>query len=195
MRAISLIPVAVLAACKPPPSDAALEREMPEAEPSFASTPLPSPETEGAIWVPSETEARIIYGVPGEPALMALQCLLDDKSEPELQITRMARADKGARALLALVGNGAIGRIEMDATEIGSRIVWQGSIAPSDRNVEPLSGPRRVTATIPGAGLVELNPSPLPATFVEACVKSEPFVPMLPKQIEPNEKSAQSPAE
>ncbi|MEL7188218.1 MAG: hypothetical protein AAGK17_01585 [Pseudomonadota bacterium] len=191
MRLFALTLALSLAACKPPPGDAAMERELPGEEPVFASLPLPSPETEGAIWAPSQKEGRILYGVPQEPALIALECL-NDGSEPLVQITRMAAADEGAGALLALVGNGAIGRIEVDATKIGTRIEWQGAIAPSDRNIEPLSGPRKVTATIPGAGMVELNPSPLPGLFLEACKIGEPLAPMLADepQVE-NEKEAE----
>lgn len=165
----ALIAVVALAGCKPPPTDADLRRAMPEAEPVFASDPLPSPETEGAVWTFSTlNEARLIYGIPGQPALMSLECL-DDSNLPQLQITRISPADEGAGAMLALVGNGHIGRMEVDAVETGGRIVWQGNVAASDTAWEPLAGPRQLTATVPGAGMVTLNPSPLPGRMIEAC--------------------------
>lgn len=176
MRAIILTIAVALSSCKPPPSDAAMERDMPGAAPTFASEPLSSPDVEGAIWVPSQSEGRIIYGIPDQPALIALECF-GTVNDPQLQITRMAPADEGAKALLALVGNGALGRVRVSATEVGSRFEWRGTIAPTDRNIEPLLGPRKVTATIPGAGMVEMNPSPVPGAFIESCKGGKPFAP------------------
>ncbi|MFL0356016.1 hypothetical protein ACI5KX_06005 [Erythrobacter sp. GH1-10] len=157
------------AGCKPPPTDADLDREMPQDEPTFASEPLPSPDTEGAIWAPSAEENRIIYGVPGQPPLLALACIEREGRSEALRITRLAPADEGASALLALIGNGAIGRIEVEATEIGSRTVWQGEIDAADTRWEPLNGPRQVTATVPGAGMVTINPSRLPEELLSEC--------------------------
>ena len=165
-----LAPVLALAACKPPPTDAELRRDLPEAELTFASDPLPSPDTEGAVWAPSpQAEARVIYGIPGEPALLALECVDADGELPQLQITRLSPADEGASALLALVGNGHIGRIAVDARKIGGRIVWQGEKDAADLVWEPLAGPRALGATVPGAGRIELNPSQLPGALIETC--------------------------
>ena len=170
MRALVLTGILALAACKPPPTDADILRDMPEAEPTFASEPMPSPDTEGAMWVPSPLdEARIIYGIPGQPALVALECLRDESPVARLRITRLAAADEGAGALLAMVGNGHIGRVAVDATEVGGRNVWRGEALASDLVWEPLGGPRALTLTVPGAGMVEINPSTLPGRFVEAC--------------------------
>ncbi|AOL22975.1 hypothetical protein Ga0102493_111955 [Erythrobacter litoralis] len=158
---------AFCAACKPPPTDETLTRSAPESEPSFASTPLPSPETEGAVWAPSDrAEERIVYGVPGEPALIALAC---DAGAGTLSITRISPADEGAQAMFALVGNGHVGRLPVDATEAGNRRIWQGTHDAQSEEWEPLSGPRRLIATLPGAGTVEINPSPLPMELIERC--------------------------
>ena len=165
-----VVSILALAACKPPPTDADMARDMPEAAPTFASDPLPSPETEGAMWAPSQQdEARLIYGIPGEPALVALECLDADSTAPTLQITRLSPADEDAGALLALVGNGHIGRMEVDAEEVNGRIVWRGELLASDTAWEPLTGPRQLTLTVPGAGMVTLNPSEVPAAFVGQC--------------------------
>ena len=160
-----------LAACKPPPTDADMGRDMPEVEPTFASDPLPSPDTEGAVWAEAAEDERLIYGVPGQPVLLALACLRDT-AEPTLRITRLSPADEGAGAMLALVGNGAIGRMEVDATEVSGRSIWQGALPAVDERWEPLNGPREITATVPGAGMVTLNSSPLPAQFLAACRES-----------------------
>lgn len=122
------------------------------------------------MWALSpQSETRLIYGIPGEPALVALQCLDADKAATTLQITRLAPADEGAGALLALVGNGHIGRLLVDATEVNGRSVWQGEALASDLLWEPLMGPRALGVTVPGAGRVEVNPSQVPGEFIEAC--------------------------
>ncbi|MEM1195805.1 MAG: hypothetical protein AAGH57_06850 [Pseudomonadota bacterium] len=158
-----------LASCKPPPTDAEMARRAPQPEPTYASDPLPSPDTTGAVWAVSGKDTqRLLYGVPGEPALMALACA-DQSDTPRVQITRMSPADEGAGALLAFVGNGHIGRIEVDAVEVSGQSVWQGEIPASDPALEPLTGPRQFTATIPGAGMVTFNPSPAPMEWLERC--------------------------
>lgn len=163
------ISISGLAGCKPPPTDADMARDLPEKAPVYASDPLPSPETQGAVWATSERSAdRIVYGVPGEPALMALSCL-SGEGLPRLQVTRMSPADEGAGAILAFVGNGHIGRMEVDAGEVAGQSVWQGATLAADPALEPLAGPRQLTATIPGAGMVTLNPSVLPMAFLEDC--------------------------
>jgi hypothetical protein len=168
--ALALIALSALAACKPPPTDADMRRDMPEEEPTFASDPLPSPDTEGAMWAQSpQAEGRLIYGIPGEPALLAFECLDAQGELPALQITRLSPADEGAYALLALVGNGHIGRVAVDARTVGGRSVWQGEATAADILWEPLAGPRALGATVPGAGRVELNPSDLPGELIEEC--------------------------
>lgn len=163
------ISVVAVSACKPPPTDADMGREAPEEAPVYASDPLPSPETEGAVWAQSPSDPnRLIYGVPGSPALLALTCL-GDNAPPRLRITRISPADEGAGALLALVGNGHIGRIEVDATEVGGRLVWQGEALAADTDFEPLAGPRSLTVTVPGAGMVTVNEGEVAMQFLEAC--------------------------
>lgn len=184
MRAALLVialPIVGLAACKPPPTDADMARDLPETAPTFASEPQPSPETEGAIWAPSaQTGERIIYGVPGNPALLALECIEANSALPRLRITRLAPADEGAGALLALVGNGHIGRIPVDAREVGGQSVWQGEAEAAAILWEPLAGPRALGATVPGAGRIELNPSELPGELIENCRTGGPTGEELP---------------
>lgn len=150
---------------------------MPASEPTYASEPLPSPDTEGAMWAQSSEADRIIYGVPGQPALVSLTCVDRDGQSDLLRITRISPADENAEALLAMVGNGSIGRLEVDATKIGSQTVWQGQAPAADTVWEPLSGPRQITLTVPGAGMVTLNPSDAPSAFVDECRGIAPPVP------------------
>lgn len=170
MRSLLLMTVMALAACKPPPTDADIARDMPEEEPTFASDPLPSPETEGAVWARSvQSRGRIVYGIPGQPALVTLDCIDAEEDKPQLRITRLAPADENASALLALVGNGHIGRIPVEQRMVNGRSAWQGEAIADDIVWEPLAGPRSLGVTVPGAGRVEINPGELAGEFIEAC--------------------------
>jgi hypothetical protein len=161
--------LALLAACKPPPTDTDITRDLPEPEPAYASAPLPSPVSDGAVWALSPTNAdRLIYGVPGSPALLALTCLADGP-DPRLRLTRLSPADTGAGALMALVGNGHMGRIEVDALEVSDRTVWRAEVDAADDRLEPLAGPRSLTVTVPGAGMVTIEDNALAMQFLEAC--------------------------
>lgn len=159
------------AGCKPPPTDNEAARAATIVNLQAPSAPNPSPDTTGAVWsISARHDRRIIYGIPGQPVLLALECLAASDTDPaRIRISRYAPADKGAGALLALIGNGAIGRIEVDATKQGQRQIWQGEAEASYGGWEALAGPREITATVPGAGLVRLNPSPLPMAFLDGC--------------------------
>jgi len=165
----ALLAVLALPACKPPPTDAAMARAANLPAPVGPSAPITSPETEGALWAESAQPMRLVYGLPGEPVLLALECIDAGQPGARLKITRHAPADEGAGALLALIGNGHIGRLPVDATEAGARMVWEGETPAIHRGWNALDGAREVTATVPGAGLVRLNPSSLPGQLIEAC--------------------------
>jgi len=179
-RIATLAALATLAACNPPPSDEALMREMPEPELSFASEPLPPPETSGAVWATSERGERIVFGIPGEAVLLALECVRERQEESAgdsgtgttsdlLRITRFASADDGAGALMALIGNGHMERLPVDAALIAGRLAWQGTHDADAGLWEPLTGPRQVTATVPGAGKLTLGGSALPMALIREC--------------------------
>ena len=167
--AAALIAALALPACKPPPTDAAVARAaiMPDA--GGPSTPLPSPDTTDAVWAQSGGPLRLVYGAPGEPVLLAIECIGAETPAATLRITRHAPADSGVGALLALIGNGRIGRFPVDATPRGDRLMWQGDVPAIAPGWDAFKGPREATATVPGAGLVRLNPSPLPLALVESC--------------------------
>ncbi|NBB26488.1 hypothetical protein GVM20_15250 [Porphyrobacter sp. SLTP] len=165
----ALAGAAGLAACKPPPTDAAVARVSLLAPTAGPSAPLPSPDTTDAVWASTAKPLRLVYGVPGQPVLLALECLDPAKPEARLRITRHAPADEGAAALLALIGNGWIGRFPVDATAVGGRVLWQGEVPALTREWDALKPEREATVTVPGAGLVRLNPSPLPMQLVTTC--------------------------
>ncbi|MEP5938461.1 MAG: hypothetical protein ABJ239_09050 [Erythrobacter sp.] len=115
---------------------------------------------------------RVIYGQPGEAPMLALTC--EDSGQgtgqnAAMRITRFANADEGSGAFFALIGNGHVARIPVDSTAYRETFIWEGSIAVSDPDIEVLTGPRRITATLPGAGMLTLNPSTLPGALIENC--------------------------
>lgn len=160
---------ALMPGCKPPPSDAAVARVPLTGMARGPSDPLPSPDTARALWAATADPLRLVYGVPGEPVLLALECRALASPAASLRITRHAPADSGASALLALIGREAIGRFPVDATEVAGRLLWQGEAPALARGWDAFKSEREATATVPGAGLVRLNPSPLPFQLVEAC--------------------------
>jgi hypothetical protein len=178
---VVLLAALALPACKPPPADASSARAANLPAARGPSEPIASPVVEGAVWAQSAKPDRIIYGVPGKPVLLALECLDAATPAAQLRITRHAPADKGAEALLALIGNGWIGRFEVDATAVRGQRVWQGDVPATRREWSALKPEREATVTVPGAGLLRLNPSPLPMQLVESCRKVEkPAAPAIP---------------
>jgi hypothetical protein len=159
----------VLPGCKPPPTDAGMARVPLGPAAGGPSAPLPSPDTSGALWASTANPLRLVYGVPGQPVLVALECLAPASPEARLRITRHAPADDGAGALLALIGRGAIGRFPVDATDIGGRMLWQGEAAALAPGWDAFKTAAEATVTVAGAGLVRLNPSRLPFQLVETC--------------------------
>lgn len=182
IRLAAMAPLVMLAACNPPAADdyvariGVTDREAP-------SAPLASPDTQGAVWAPDPANPmRLVYGKPGRAVLFALRCDAGQnntgqgntgQSEPRLTYTRHAPADPHAKAVLALIGNGHVARLKIDAVREGSgaraRWLWRGSEAAISPAFESLTGGRAVEATVPGAGSVMLNASPLTAELVDRC--------------------------
>ncbi len=167
----ALAATAVTTACKPPASDEYLERvDLTEAT-GTASQPLPSPDTANAVWADGKAPGRILFGNPGEVPFLALACETSPGGEPLIRIIRFAAADAQAKALFALVGNGHIARIPVDATWNGRAWLWEGTIPANDPDLAVLTGKRSITATLPGAGQLALKPGPRPALLIETCRK------------------------
>jgi hypothetical protein len=158
-----------VAGCKPPPTDSAVARVALERPAKAPSEPMVSPDVAGAVWVQGPNPQRLVYGKPGQPVLLALECLDPGAPGARLRITRHAPADEGAGALLALIGNGSIGRLPVDATRVGAQLFWQGDGPASAPEWEALNPAHEASVTVPGAGLLRLNPSPLPTALIGQC--------------------------
>lgn len=173
MRLALSLGLLLLSACKPPAADNYVERVELKEQSRMASPSLPSPNVEGAVWAQASDPMRILYGIPGEVPMLALACRFPD-DEPTLHITRFSRADPEAKALMAFVGNGHIARVPMDAVHNGRAWLWEGDIAAETYALGALTGPRKVSATLPGAGMVGLNASPMPGELIELCREGVP---------------------
>lgn len=168
MRLAALLPLILLAACNPPAADHYVAR-VGVSERDAPAPPMASPDTAGAAWVarPASPE-RLLYGKPGQPPLFALECT-GTATAPVLTYTRFAPADAHAQAILALIGNGHVARLKIDAARAGNAWLWQGTAPATSPDFEGLTGARQIEATVPGAGSMILNPSPLPGELISRC--------------------------
>ena len=158
----------LLSACQPPAADNYAERGEPVEKVPQASDPLPSPNTDGAVWAMVPGQDKLLYGKPGKPPLFAIACV-ETAEDSAIRFTRYSPADEGAKAFMALIGNGHVGRFKVDATPVGVASLWQGETPIDDDRLEVLTGRNAVEATIPGAGSMKLNASGLPGQLIEAC--------------------------
>ncbi|WP_435201986.1 hypothetical protein [Qipengyuania sp. 902] len=168
VRTLAPLFVLALAACKPPASDEYTERTRIAPRAEAPSEPIRSPDTEGAVWAATDNPDRLLYGKPGERPYFALECT-DQGGLPLVAYTRFAKADAHAKAILALIGNGHVSRLKIDAVERGDVWRWEGAVEAEDPALDVLTGTRQVEATVPGAGSLILNPSALPGELVERC--------------------------
>ena len=157
-----------LAACQPPAADNYAERapEAPHREAPMA--PIDSPDTENAIWSPVKGGSRIVYGTPGKTPLLALACVADGQRRI-VRVTRFVTADPEAAAIMAIIGNGHRARLPVPAVWNGHGWLWEASYPAALPDLDVFTGMRAIELTVPGAGTVSLNPSPLPGQLVEDC--------------------------
>ena len=168
MRRSLAIALLTLAACGQPADSS--QRITLDDTPHGAEVPLPSPDTEGAEWAVSESGQAISLGKTGEPALLTLECHLGDEA-PQLAIIRHAPALPGLQALFPVQGNGMRSRFAVDAVLAGDEWRWEGTLPAEDPAWEVFTGPRELTATMPGRGMLEIEGSRLPGEFIEWCRK------------------------
>ncbi len=168
VRPLALTLLLLCAACKPPASDTYVSRIALEEAEVFASDPLPSPEAGDAVWAPSGQPLRILYGVPGKMPFLAMRCDTTARRS-RIDFTRFSPADREAKAIMALIGNGHVERFHVQARQEGRAWLWEGGEAADAPDLDVLTGSHDVELTIPGAGSLMLHPSPLPGELIEAC--------------------------
>lgn len=127
--------------------------------------PLPSPRARDAKAVWNGGSGQAGFGYPGEAPLLTLAC-----TAGRIVVTRNEFAEPGAQALLALIGNGTILRLPVDAVKLPGAAypVWQGALAADDPKAE-VFGTGSVAATLPGGGKIELGGGGAMQGVVQTC--------------------------
>lgn len=187
MKRPALLILAGLAACRPPASDTYAQRIELDADDSGPTVAMTSPDVDGAIWAGSGGPERIVFGIPGKPPYLAIECR-GEGADRLLGITRFARTDPRAKGMMALIGNGHVERLKIDAKDTGRGWLWHGNYAPADPRLDALTGVRKLELTIPGAGTLVLEGSPRPGELIERCRRlASPEAEAQPSASEPPE--------
>jgi hypothetical protein len=126
---------------------------------------------EGAAW--RSDAGGLHFAVPGAADLLAISCSHAQDGTAQIKLTRGTRAEDGAKALFAVIGNGRIARLPLDAVRAGDDGEWQGLIPAADPQLDVLKGGNRLEATLPGGGLLKLPASGEPGRLLEACRASD----------------------
>lgn len=168
MKPLAALLLCALAACRPPASDGYVQRIELGADNSGPHVEPTSPPVDGAIWASSGGVQRIVFGTPGAPPYLSLACI-GTGGQRLLEVTRYARTDAEAKGMMALVGNGHVERLKIDAEWNGRGWLWRGRYTPADPRLNAFTGTRKLELTIPGAGTLVLQGRNEPAQLVELC--------------------------
>jgi len=138
---------------------------------AMADAPLPQEaaplQPQGGEWAAQGHAAN--FAVPGQSSLFTVTCSHDAAGAASVEIFRQTRAEEGAKAMLALIGNGRIARLPLDATMAGEAGQWRGAIPAADPRLDVLKGGNRIEATLPGGGTLLLPASREPGRVLEEC--------------------------
>lgn len=172
MRASALAAGALfaLSACQRGPAPAPRDSGEPldavkMALPAPAATPAPPPSGEKPEWR-TLPDGGAGFGYAGQRPELSLSC-----RSGLVVVTRNVAAPVGAQALFALIGNGRILRLPVDAIAdpAGSGgYVWRGSFAPDDPASDVFMG-ADLTGTLPGGGEITMTGSPVEHAVIEHC--------------------------
>ncbi len=168
MKRLAVLVLVALTACRPPASDRYVQRIELTSDNGRPRVLLASPQVDGAIWAGAGGPERIVFGKPGKPPLLSLSCT-GTGGDRVLEITRFAETDPKAEGMMALIGNGHVERLKIDATWNGRGWLWQGRYRPADTRLDAMTGVRTLELTIPGAGSLKLEGSPRPGQLIELC--------------------------
>lgn len=180
-RLLIIIPAILLTACDQPQVER-VELGAAESVSEFALTP--SPDSEGAIWRIAGDGKGLAFGQEGAPPFLSITCQLAEDTPPQLSIIRHAQSGLGAKALFAVLGNGIISRLKVDAALADEGWRWEGHYPADAPDWDVFTGPRDIEATLPGAGTLKLAGSGLPREFITWCRRNGDPVPVSPPKPE-----------
>lgn len=144
--------------------------QMPEAQ----IAPMASPDTKDMEWQKLAAGNGVRFGKPGLPPLISIVCDAAQGAPSQLRVIRNTPTDPGAQALFALIGNGLVSRLKVDAVRSGKVWRWEGRFPSDDPKLDVFAGMGAVEATLPGAGTVELAASSLPRETLNQCRQAGP---------------------
>lgn len=184
LRNIATLSLLTLAACNPAPADGPSERVVLDRAWGERHPPIASPDTSDAVWSPGEGQ-RLLFGNVGARPFLSIACESGGDGAAAIRFVRHIASDPEAGAMMALVGNGAIGRIAVDSTWRGDTWRWEGTVPADDAALDAITGQRALTVTMPGAGTLELPPSARPSQLIARCRLSQAHPPPPPLPVPP----------
>lgn len=167
LRFTTVLATILLAACGQKQQVQRLDFDNLKGTAAFGITP--SPNIIGAMWTIAPDGKGIRFGLDADKPYLSLTCKLAKNTPPALAIVRHAQSEPGAKALFAVIGNGVVSRMNLDAELSAGGWQW-GAVYPADApQFDAFTGPRDIEATLPGAGMVQMAGSALPREFIEWC--------------------------
>lgn len=163
----ALAAILALGACSKPapqPRDGAPLDAVRVAMPVDEAMPGPRNPDAKPKWAASPDGGEARFGNAGEGPMLSIGC-----RSGVLLVTRHVAAEVGAQALFALIGNGRILRLPVDATAVpGVRgYLWQGTLAPDDPGADVfMSG---FDGTLPGGGKIAVSGSDALREVIRRC--------------------------
>lgn len=151
--------------------------ELGEAESAASLAINPLPNSLGARWHIAADGKAIELARPTDEPLLTLRCKIAANTAPQLTVIRHAGSEPGAKALFAVIGNGIISRIKLDATLAEKGWRWEGTYRADAAALDAFTGPRDIEATLPGAGTLRIDGSTLPREFIGWCRRNGETLP------------------
>lgn len=165
--ACTLALVVTLAACGREPQVQRIELSESENAAALALNPLPN--SFGARWHVANDGKGLELARPGGQPFLTLHCTLAQGIAPQLTVIRHAQSAPGAKALFAVLGNGVISRMKLDAKLVRGGWHWEGTYPADAPELDAFTGKRDIEATLPGAGTLRIGGSALPREFIGWC--------------------------
>ncbi|MBO9497985.1 MAG: hypothetical protein J7496_02965 [Novosphingobium sp.] len=131
--------------------------------------PAPLPNSLGARWHVSADGKGIELARPAGKPFLTLHCVIAQGQKPQLAVIRHALSEPGAKALFAVLGNGVVSRMKLDAKLAQEGWIWEGTYPADAPELDVFTGQRDIEATLPGAGMLRIGGSALPREFIQWC--------------------------